>query len=485
MKFTAFFTLIVGTFALGHSTAEARIWTQSTSGKEIDAEYVGVQGTSVQLNFKGRVVAVPIASLSAADKAFIKEQLASAAAGGGSSSGAGGAGDWPRFRGPNQDGISPDTGLLKEWPSDGPEKLWTYQDAGMGYSGVVIAGGRLYTLGTRGSEVTAVAVDIETGKEIWATSFASDTGQEYSTGWGGGPRSSPTVADGKVYVLGPNGDLACLDAEDGKKVWDKNIQKDFSGQMGGWGYSESPLVDGDLVIVAPGGGSDSVVALDKESGSKKWGADVSGAGKAEYATILAAEIGGKKQYIKFFDKVLAGIDPESGGVIWTGAFPKGATAVIPTPIVKDNRVYVTAGYNAGCKMFQIDGSEATDVWENGDMEVHHGGAVRVGDHIYGLSSRGITCQSWETGEVVWSDRGPGKGAITVADGMLYCVDENRGGCHLVEATPDGYNLKSSFILDPQDPDRPGQGKVWTHPVVIGGKLFLRDQRYVTAYNVKG
>ncbi|MFT5469831.1 MAG: outer membrane protein assembly factor BamB [Verrucomicrobiales bacterium] len=464
---------------LALSTANARTWTQSASGKAIEADYVGVEGTNVQLSFKGQTVSVPIGSLSAEDQAFIKEQMASAAAGGG------GGTDWPRFRGPNQDDISSDTDLLKEWPESGPKKLWTFENAGAGYAGFAVSGGKLYTIGSRGQDLTLIALDVESGEEIWATTIGSDDENGYNAGWGGGPRSSPTVANGKVYALGPKGTLACCDAESGDKVWDKNIQSEFSGTGGGWGYSESPLVDNGLVIVAPGGSSDSLVALDAETGAKKWGSDIPGVGKAEYATVLATEIGGVKQYVKFYDKVIAGVNPENGSVLWTGSFPKGATAAIPTPIIKDNRIFVTAGYGAGCKMFEIDGDTANDVWENGNMGVHHGGAVLIGDHVYGLNNSSMVCLDWETGNVAWEERGPGKGAITFADGMFYCVGEARGMVHLVEATPDGYKEASQFTLDPQDPERPGQGKVWTHPVVIGGKLFLRDWRYITAYDVKG
>lgn len=466
------------TSILALSSLDAREWTQAASGKKIEAEYIGVDGTNVKLNFKGQTVTVPIASLSGADQAYIKEQLASAAAGGG-------PGEWPRFRGPNQDGISEETGLLKEWPAEGPEKIWTYQNAGGGYSGFAVSGGKLYTMGSRGSDLTVIALDVNSGEEVWATSIGTDDQNGYNAGWGGGPRSTPTVANGKVYALGPKGLLACLDAESGAKNWDKDLRGDFSGQAGGWGYSESPLVDNGLVIVAPGGGSDSLVALDAESGAKKWGSDIPGVGKAEYATVLAAEIGGVKQYVKFYEKVLAGVNPEDGSVLWTGTFPKGSVAVIPTPIIKGNRIFVTAGYGAGCKMFEVSGSSVNDVWENGNMGVHHGGAILVGDHIFGLNNNSMVCMEWESGNVVWEERGPGKGALAFAEGMFYAVGEARGTVHLIEMSTTGYSEKGQFTLDPQDPERPGQGKVWTHPVVAGGKLFLRDWRNIMAYDIKG
>ncbi|MFT5469830.1 MAG: outer membrane protein assembly factor BamB [Verrucomicrobiales bacterium] len=399
------------------------------------------------------------------------------------------AADWPQFRGPLQDGISPDTGLLKSWPEGGPKKLWTSDGAGMGYSSFTVSGGKLYTLGTTDGKVHLVCLDANSGDKLWSSPFADDDEKGYSAGWGGGPRSTPTVDGDKVYALGPKGVLACLAASDGDVLWSRNIQADFGGKAGGWGYSESPVIDGQKVLVAPGGGPGAIVALEKKSGETIWQSNIPGADKAEYATIVIAEIHGKRQYIKLFQQLLVGVSAEDGDVLWKSEWPRGRTAVIPTPIVDGNRVYITSGYGAGSKLVEIaDDWETKDVWDNTEMKNHHGGVIKVGGYVYGFSDGpGLSCQSWETGELVWNqkERSINKGSIQIADGLIYCLNEGDGVCTIVGASPDGFVEKGSFKLDPQSEKRNPKGRVWTHPVVIGGKLYLRDQELISCYDVKG
>lgn len=400
-----------------------------------------------------------------------------------------GAADWNQFRGPHQDGISPDSGLLQSWPEGGPTKIWTSDDAGMGYSGFSVSGGKLYTLGTIGGQVHLVCLNAENGEKVFSAPFAEDDEKGYSTGWGHGPRSTPTVDGDKVYCLGPKGVLACLAASDGDVLWSRNIAKDFGGKAGGWGYSESPVIDGQKVLVAPGGGPAAIVALEKNSGETIWQSEIPGAGKAEYATIVIAEIHGKRQYIKFFGQLLVGVAADDGDVLWKSEWPRGKVAVIPTPIVQGNEVYITSGYGAGGKLVEIaEDWETRDVWDNKEMKNHHGGVIKVGDFVYGFSDGpGLVCQSWETGNLVWNqkERSITKGAIHVADGMIYCLNEGDGVCTLVKATPMGFTETGSFKLEPQSPNRHAKGRVWTHPLVINGKLYLRDQEFISCYDVKG
>ena len=459
---------------------EARTWTQAASGKKIEAEFVKIDGSNVVLKMNdGRSYPVPIKSLSAEDQTFIKKQGAAT-----------GGGDWPGFRGPNGTDISPDKGLSKEWPADGgPPQLWVFDDAGSGYSGFSIVAGKLYTMGTKGDSVHMICVDISNGSRVWSKPFATDDKNGYNAGWGHGPRGTPTVSDGKVYGLGPKGVLVCMDANSGNKVWSKHLIDDFGGQAGGWGFSESPLIDGDKLLIAPGGNKAGIVALDKNTGAVIWEAAEVRPGKAEYATIVKATLNDQKQYIKFFEKIVASVDAETGKLLWQGDFPKGRTAVIPTPIVEGNRVYAAAGYNAGCVAYEIGSDNSvTELWSNDVMKNHHGGVIKFGDHLYGFSDGpGLVCQDWSTGEQVWGEKDRqhlAKGAVHIADGMIYALNEGNGAVTLVEATPDGYNEKGRFILEPQSEDRPKSGKIWTHPVVLGGKLFLRDQEYVHCYNVK-
>tara|TARA_R110002096_G_scaffold163992_5_gene331656 strand:+ start:11216 stop:12649 length:1434 start_codon:yes stop_codon:yes gene_type:complete len=472
--------IVTGLLALvliSASPSFARTWTQASSGNTIVAEYGGVEGANVQLKAKGRVYSVPVASLSPDDQAFIKEQMARAASQG--------SADWPQWRGARQDGISPDSDLLKKWPADGPEKVWTFSDAGMGYGGPSIAEGKLFVMGTRGSRMAVVAVDVDSGEEVWSTNIGADETDSYNVGWGNGPRSTPTFSDGKIYALGPEGTLACLEAGDGSKVWSKNLVSDFGGSDGSWGYSESPVVDGEKVIVTPGGSSP-MIALDRNSGKTIWKADISGAGPAEYATVVIAETSSGKHYVKLFQSFVVGVDAESGREVWRSEWA-GRTAVIPTPIVDGDEVYVCSGYGVGCMKLRIEGGDANQLWINKNMKNKHGGVIKFGDHVYGFSeAAGLVCQSWETGELAWNERGlqSSFGSIAIADGMLYCLNEGDGMVTLAEATPAGFNQISQFKMEPQSTNRNAQGRIWTPPVVVGGKLYLRDQEHISCYNVK-
>lgn len=461
----------------------ARTWKQADSGKTIEAELIKVEGGKVHLQLAGgRTGVVEILSLSLEDQEYLASMEKK------SSGGASGGGQWPAFRGPNANGISPDSGLMSSWPSDGPKKVWTYENAGMGYSGFSIVDGKLYTMGTRGDDVTVICVDASTGSEVWAQTIAKDEQKGYNAGWGHGPRSTPTVSDGRVYALDAQGNLVSLDAASGKVEWKKNLAEDFGGQAGGWGFSESPTIDGDKLIICPGGPKSGIVALDKKTGATIWEAEGLGAGKAEYASVVVAEINGTRQYIKLFDTQVVSVDAASGKQLWKSEWP-GKTAVIPTPIVDGNEIYVSSGYGVGSKLFKVNPDNTTeDVWVNTVMKNHHGGVVKVGDHLYGFSDGGgLICQDWKTGEMVWNEKGQftSKGSVHVADGHLYALNEEDGTLTLVEASPSGFKQKGQFKLDPQSPNRNPKGKVWTHPVVLNGKLYLRDQEFIVCYDVKG
>ena len=388
------------------------------------------------------------------------------------------ADSWPRFRGPTNTDHSPDAGLLKEWPDSGPERLWLFEDAGYGYSGFSVQGGRLYTMGTRDDSTILLCLDAESGEEVWAT----EVGAILSNGWGDGPRSTPTVDGEHVYTVGGLGGILCVEAATGAKVWSSEMS-DFGGDVPRWGYSESLLVDGDQVICTPGGSEGAVVALNKKTGEMVWQCE-DFTGKAEYSSTVVAELHGVRQYVRLLQTTLGGIDSKTGELLWSADWP-GRTAVCPTPIVNGNQVYVTSGYNVGSMLVEVgaDG-ETKKLWQNKVMNNHHGGVVRVGDHLYGHADRGWVCQSWEDGSEVWLDRSLRKGAIHYADGMLYCVEERSGAVALVEASAAGYREASRFTLSPQSEIRSRRGRIWVHPVVIGGRLFLRDQEYVYCYDVK-
>ena len=391
------------------------------------------------------------------------------------------AADWPQWRGPDRSDVSKETGLLKSWPEGGPKRVWLFEKAGLGYSGPAIVAGKLYTLGASEGSEELIAVRADTGKELWSTKI----GELLKNDWGDGPRGTPAVDGGNVYAMSGRGDLVCASAADGKMIW-QHAMREYGGKTPGWGYTESVLVDGNKVVCTPGGEKGTVAAFDKKSGELLWQSkDLTD--PAHYASIIAAHHGGKRQFIQLTEKHVAGIAADDGKLLWSMDWP-GRTAVIPTPIFSDGQVYVTAGYEAGCKLIKLEANnEATEVYFNKEMINHHGGVILVGDYLYGHSDRpvnGWLCQNFKTGEKVWLEKDAlGKGAITYADGMLYCLAEKDGTVVLIDASPKGWKEHGRFKLDPQTTQRSARGKIWTHPVISGGRLYLRDQELLSSYDV--
>ena len=393
--------------------------------------------------------------------------------------------DWPTWRGANRDGHSPDSGLLKEWPEGGPKLLWTFSDCGKGYSSPAVVGDQVFYTGSREGKAEIICLSAKTGKELWSTGIGNDPEEGYNVKWGAGTRGAPTVDDGLVYTMSANGELVCVSAADGGKKWSKNLVDDFGGSVPKWGYAESPLVDGNKVVVTPGGKKGAIVALDKKSGETIWQSTELTDG-AEYSSLIIADPNGKKQYVQLFQKNLAGVDAESGKLLWSSPWPQGRVAVIPTPIYHDGHVYMTSGYSAGCRLVDIRGSEPKVVWESKNMTNHHGGVILVDGHLYGFSDRlGLVCQDLKTGEKKWDEKPVGKGAVHYADGMLYCLNERERSVFLVKASPEGFEETGRFELPKETELRKGtMGLVWTHPVVVDGRLYLRDQDLVFCYDVK-
>jgi outer membrane protein assembly factor BamB len=390
--------------------------------------------------------------------------------------------DWPQWRGPNRDGISPDTGLLKEWPTGGPALLWKASGLGAGFSSVAIANQRIYTIGDQRGSSFVVALNAADGRPLWSAKL----GKTGAPGWGGytGPRSTPAVAGESLVALGQWGELLCLDTASGKERWRKDCIKDFSGSRPGWGFAETPLIDGDRAIVTPGGSQGAMVALDVKTGAVLWRSK-DFIDEAHYASVIVGEIDGVRQYIQLSAASVVGIDPRNGRTLWRAA-RKGETAVIPTPIYADNHVYVTSGYGVGCHLFKITSGggsfSAEQVYANKVMVNHHGGVVKIGDYVYGYSDgKGWTCQDFKTGEAKWQEKEKlGKGSLVAADGQLYLRQENKPGTvALVEITPDGFKEHGRF-----NPPSFSDDRNWAHPVVAGGKLYLREQDFLFCYDVQ-
>jgi len=389
--------------------------------------------------------------------------------------------DWPQFRGADRTDISPDTGLLRQWPADGPKLKWTFEKAGIGYSGPSIVGDKVFIMGTRKDREVLIAITEASGEELW---FA-EIGSVYENGWGDGPRGTPTVDGDRVYAMGGQGELLCVAVEDGSIIWRCNMD-DYGGSLPSWGYCESPLIDGNQLVCSPGGSQGAIVALNKLDGEMIWQSEKVLDG-AQYSSIVVANFNGVRQYVQLFMESLVSVNAEDGSLIWESPWP-GSTAVVPTPIIRGQQVYVSSGYNAGCKLMEITSDDvAAEVYANKVMKNHHGGIVLVGDYLYGYSDGpGWVCQDFATGETVWSEKDKlGKGAISCADEMLYCIDERDGNVVMIEASPDGWKEHGRFKLEPLTELRKPSGGIWTHPVIVNGKLYLRDQELFFCYDVNG
>jgi outer membrane protein assembly factor BamB len=416
------------------------------------------------------------------------------------------AADWPQFRGPERTGRSEEKGLLQDWPKGGPPLLWTYNNAGLGFSSPAIVGDKLYTLGARGNDTFVICLSVSTGQEVWSHKLGPIFTFEGNT-WGDGPRSTPTVDGDRLYAVGGYGDLVCLETAKGREVWRKSFEKDFGGElMTYWGYSESVLVDGDKLVCTPGGPQGTLAALDKKTGQVLW-RSTELKDKATYASLRVAEIAGVRQYIALTyindadGSAVAGVAAKDGRLLWYYPFHKGSSyAVAPTPILEGDLVYVTAGYGAGCRLLQVKaaGGGKLQVKElysrktQKNLKNTHGGVVLVGDHVYGHSERKRwVCQELKSGAIAWEDKNSldcESGSIIYGDGRLYLYSDE-GTAVLLKASPKGWEETGRFDLPmkskaPETRPTSQRAGVWTHPAIAGGRLYLRDQELLFCYDIR-
>ncbi len=393
--------------------------------------------------------------------------------------------DWPQWRGPQRDGVSQETGLLQEWPEAGPKLLWQAKEVGFGYSTPAVVGDRLYLLSNQGNEDEFVrSLKAQDGSLVWSTRIGKVGNPDQRPAYPGA-RSTPTVDGESLYALGSDGDLVCLETETGKVRWTKNLRTEFGGVPGEWAYSESPLIDGDVLVCTPGGAAATLVALDKKSGDVIWKCAVPGGDEAAYASVVVAEVGGVKQYVQFLGKALVGVDAKTGRFLWRyERTAEGSPANMPTPVVRNGYVYSAAGRSGGGLVeltAQQGNVKADEVYFTPKLPTSLGGSVLVGDYLYGTTAQVVVCAEFTTGDVKWTQRGIAPASVCYADGRLYLHGEN-GDVALVEATPEGYRETGRFT-PPNQPDR-GKSKAWAYPVVANGRLYIRDLDALWCYDVR-
>jgi len=395
--------------------------------------------------------------------------------------------DWPQWRGANRNGVLKTKGLNLNWSEEKPPLSWTFREAGAGYASPSIVGTTLYSQGAADGSDFAFALDTKTGQLKWK----QELGEQFIQDRGDGPRGSITVDGDKLYLIRGAGQIHCLEAVDGKMLWQKDFVKDFGGKMmSQWGYSESPLVDGNLVICTPGGGQGTMVALDKNTGAVVWVCK-EWTDEAGYSSAIIAEVDGIRQYIQQSNKGVAGVSAKDGKLLWRVEVAGYRVAVIPTPVYRNNIVYVTAGYSAGCVAIRLtkagDSFQTETIYANKNISNQHGGVVLVNDHVYGFSdASGWVCQDLKTGEVIWSQRVKevGKGAVLAVNNRLLLLDERTGLLTVVAASPDGWKEFGRMEI-PERSEVPSMDKmVWAHPVISNGKLYLRDHDLLFCFDLK-
>lgn len=389
-------------------------------------------------------------------------------------------GDSPQFRGPRRDGqAGGGNNIANSWPRSGPKPEWSAGGLGEGYSAVSVANGRVYTMGLVGTDEKVFALNERDGRPGWSVSTG---GGAYRDGTGDGPRCTPTVDGDRIYALGALGDLVCLDARTGQRRWHKNVLKEFGGNAGHWGICESPLIDGDKVIVTPGGRGATLVALNKNNGDEIWKSRVPSDPGPGYASAIAIEVGGVRQYVNFTARGLIGVRANDGEFLWQSNSSANGTANCSAAVFHDNHVFYGSGYGTGgsCLRLESNGNttRADEVYKTKDMKNHHGGMVVVDGFLYGCDEQILTCIDMLSGKVMWKERSPGKGSITFADGMLIVRNE-QGPVTLVEANSQRYVEKGQF-------DQPNRSRrqAWAYPVVANGHLLLRDQETLLCYDLR-
>ena len=363
---------------------------------------------------------------------------------------------------------------MREWPRSGPPVAWSASQLGAGYGSVAVAGDRVFVQGMKNRQSVVTSLDRASGKPVWSVALGSSGENDR----GSGPRGTPTVDGDRVYALSENGDLVCLMVGDGKVVWRRNILRDFAGRNISWLISESPLIDGNRVIISPGGRNAGMAALDKMTGATIW-VSKELSDEAGYASPVVADVQGVRTIMTLTGNAGVGVRATDGKVMWRYGKVANNTANITTPVYSNGRVFFTSAYGTGGALLGLKSSgeavSAQEIYFTNNMQNHHGGVVLVDGYLYGFNNSILTCLEFETGKVMWRDRSVGKGSVAYADGRLYVLSEDNV-VGLVEASPKGYRETGRFTIADQG------WPSWAHPAVSGGRLYLRNQNVLASYD---
>jgi outer membrane protein assembly factor BamB len=405
------------------------------------------------------------------------------------------AADWPQWRGPNGDAISPETGLLRKWPAGGPILAWTSRDAGRGFGAPAVVGDRVYVLGAPGENLVEQVIALgPDGRRLWAAPIAKAYDFRGNV-WSLGPNSAPSVTGQSIFALGSQGVLICVDLA-GKERWRVDLVKDLHGQVNpvtgndlGWGYSWSPLVAGNRVVIAPGGEGGLLAALETATGSVVWRTK-SIVDDCTYSSPVVTDIGGVRQVVYAAQNKVYGVSLADGSPLWSYEKKRQAEEIFAaTPVVHDGQI-LTSGSAAGTELWRITKSGSTftaePAWSGKQLANLHGGLVLLHGHVFASDEkRAWKCLDLSNGKVAWESTRPGVGSLVAADGCLYGVSQDRGTVSLIEASPDAMRLNGQFTLPERSRLRRPSAGLWTHPVLAGGRLYLRDQEILFCYDVKG
>jgi len=377
------------------------------------------------------------------------------------------ADDWSRYRGDNGDGRSGEKGVASSWPESGLPQLWR-TDLGAGYAGISVVEGRLYTMFSAGNDAFAAALDAASGKELWRTRID----KTFKNNFGDGPRATPTVADGMVYAVSSSGKLHAINATDGSIAWSKDYVADFGSQRPQWGFANSPIVEDDLLVADVGGGDGKlIVAFNKKSGKEVWRV---GSGRSGYSAPIAVNVGDERQLIFMVAKKMVAVSPK-GELLWEQSWEVSYDVNASSPIfISPDRLFVSTGYDVGSAMYRIGDDGLTELWKNREMRNKFQSSVYHDGHIYGFDEKALKCIDAATGSTLWSTRGIGHGSLMFADGKLIALGD-QGTMLLAEAVPAEYREKGRMQVF--------EGKSWTVPTLAAGRLYLRDEKQIVAFDV--